>query len=159
MPANRPLVYFRPEHNEADLVRAALEARLISVGVIRSKYLVQLPGDERAGQDHEELAATFRRANGQYLVDPDTPALCEPGLRDEKLERRLRLTDAAQAVDLPLQLEVIQDDGRRAHLIAENVGMQAGAAGVVAPSRSSIRVRRSGRPPTSVSVVVSTSSS
>jgi hypothetical protein len=142
VPGNRPFLYFRPEHNEADLVRAALEARLISVGVIRSKYLVQLPGDERAGQDHEELAATFRRANGQYLVDPDTPALCEPGLRDEMLERRLRLTDAAQAVDLPLPLEVIQDDdGRRAHLIAENVGMQAGAAGVVAPYFEVLRER------------------
>lgn len=133
VPANRPFVYFRPEHNEADLVRAALEARLISVGVIRSKYLVPLPGEGRTGQDHEELAATFRRANGQYLVDPDTPALCEPGLRDEELERRLRLTGAAQAVELPLQFAVIQDDGRRAHFIAENVGMQVGAAGVVAP--------------------------
>jgi hypothetical protein len=134
-------VYFRPEHNEADLVRAALEARLISVGVIRSKYLMPLPGDDRTGQDHEGLAATFRRANGQYLVDPDTPALCEPGLRDEGIERRLRLTDAAQAVELPLQLAEIQDEGRRAHFIAENLGMQAGAAGVVAPYLEVLRER------------------
>lgn len=141
MAANRPYVYLRPEHNEADLVRAALETRLISVGVIRSKYLIPLAGDERTAGDHEELAATFRRANGQYLVDPDTTALCESGLRDEKIERRLRRTAAAKAFELPLQLAVLQHEGRRAHFIAENVGMQAGAAGVVAPYLEVLRKR------------------
>lgn len=140
--ANRPYVYFRPEHNEADLVRAAVEARLIAIGLVRSKYLAQFPeGDERTGQDHEELAAAFRIANGQYLVDPDTPALCNSGLRDEEIERRLRMTDAAQAVELPLQFGILQDDERRAHFVVQNIGMQAGAAGVVAPYLEVLRER------------------
>jgi hypothetical protein len=140
--ANRPYVYFRPEHNETDHVSAAVEARLIAVGVVRSKYLAPFPkGDERAAQDHEELAAAFRTANGQYLVDPDTPALCDTGLHDEDVERRLRMTDAAQAVGLPLTLATLQDAGRRTHFVNQNVGMQAGAAGVVAPYLEVLRER------------------
>ncbi len=134
MEATRSYVYFRTEHNEADLARAAVQARAISVGIIRSKYLAPFPeGDDRPGQDHEELATAFRSVDGPYLVDPDTPALCASGLRDDEVERRLRLTDAAQAVGLPLELHTLRDDQGRLDFVNVNVGMQAGAGGVIAP--------------------------
>jgi hypothetical protein len=132
--ANRSYVYFRPEHNEAELARSAVQARAISVGIIRSKYLApQLESGDGSGRDHEELAAAFRSADGPYLVDPDTPALCASGLLEDEVERRLRLTDAAQAVELPLQLRTLRDDQARIDFVNVNVGMQAGAAGVVSP--------------------------
>jgi hypothetical protein len=135
-------VYFRAEHSETDLVRAVVGARLIAVGVIRSKYVAPFPtGGEGAGQDHEGLAAAFRAAKGQYLIDPDTPALCDPALRDGEIERHLRMTAAAQAVDLPLQLATLQDPGKRAHFIDQNVAMQTGAAGVIAPYLEILRAR------------------
>jgi hypothetical protein len=140
--ANRSYVYFRAEHNEADLARAAVRARAISVGIIRSKYLAPLPeGDDRAGQDHEQLATAFRSVDGPYLVDPDTPALCASGLREDEVERRLRLTDAAQAVELPLQLRALRDDQGRLDFVNVNVAMQAGAAGVIAPYLEAHRER------------------
>jgi hypothetical protein len=140
--ASRSYVYFRAEHNEADLARAAVRTRAISVGVIRSKYLAPFPdGDDRAGQIHEELATAFRSVEGPYLVDPDTPALCAPGLRDDDVERRLRLTDVAQAVDLPLQLRALRDDQGRLDFVNVNIGMQVGAAGVIAPYLEAHRER------------------
>lgn len=134
MVGERSYIYFRPEHNEADLACAALRARAITVGLIRSKYLAPFPeGDERMGQDHEELATAFRKIDAPYLVDPDTPALLARGLGEEGVERRLRLTDAAQLFGLPLQLSTLRDDKKRLEFINANVGMQAGAAGIVAP--------------------------
>jgi hypothetical protein len=132
--APRSYVYFRAEHNEADLARAAVRARVIAVGIIRSKYLAPFPeGDDRAGQDHEQLATAFRNVEAPYVVDPDTPALCASGLREDEVERRLRLTDAAQAVQLPLRLSMLRDDERRLDFVNVNIDMQAGAAGVIAP--------------------------
>ena len=54
------------------------------------------------------------------------------------------LTDAAQAVELPLQVRTLRDDGRRAHFVNENVQMQGGAAGVLAPYLEAHRERDPG---------------
>lgn len=127
-------LYFRPESSEAALVRTAGERGAFDAGIIRAKYLADYPkGHPLEGDDPSELARAFRERRIAYVVDLDTPALCRSELRDEAIERRLRSTAAARALDLPLAPDELNDTAKRTFFVGENIAMQAGAQALAAP--------------------------
>jgi hypothetical protein len=103
--------YFRPEDDQWLLIRAC-GADAFDGAIVQARYLAPYPeADARYGQDPRELANALREHGAPWLIDLGTPALSHRDITRADPWARLRETDFAQLVELPLAAGALEDPG------------------------------------------------
>lgn len=105
--------YFRPEDDQWPLIRAC-RANAFDQAIVQARYLAPYPEkDGRHGHDPRELAHALREHGGPWLVDLGTPALRHRDITRADSCARLRETEFAQLLELPLEPDSLGDAGAR----------------------------------------------
>lgn len=103
--------YFRPEDDQWSLIRAC-GSDAFDRAIVQARYLAPYPeSDGRHGQDPRELARALREHGAPWLIDLGTPALCHRDIVRADSWARLRETEFAKLLDLPLGIAALEDQG------------------------------------------------
>jgi hypothetical protein len=124
--------YFRPAHNEAQLIRGcALNA--FDAAIVPASYLAPDPDDESSERDPRGLAAALKARGVPWVVDLGTPQLCHAKVLSAASCARLRETDFGRVLPLPLDPELLEEDEARNAFVDAAVAFQHGVPMLAAP--------------------------
>lgn len=124
-------LFFRPEHNQQKL--AVLARGTYDVAVIPARYIAPFPGRQLSLQPTEGLVGAARSAGREVLIDPGTAALMSNAVVYRHSARRLRVTPAARAVELPLTVDQLSERQIRDRFVDACLQGQSGASFRSAP--------------------------
>jgi hypothetical protein len=124
--------YFRPAHNEAQLIYDCAP-NAFDGAIVPAPYLAPDPGDNAARRDPWGLAAALNARGAPWAVDLATPQLVHPKVANADGCRRLRATDYAGVLPLPLDVARLADGGARNALVDTAIGFQLGIPMLAAP--------------------------
>jgi hypothetical protein len=129
--ATVPQFYFRPAHNEAQLIRDCAP-NAFDAAIVPAPYLAPHP-EEEAG-DPWTLAAALNARGVPWVVDLVTPQLVHDEVVRADSCRRLRETNYAQVVrPLPLDIARLENEEARNAFVDAAVAFQLGVPMLAAP--------------------------
>lgn len=100
-------LFVRLEHNQWDFATSARAA--YDVAIVNSRYASPYPkGHKSYGRPPDRIVRAVLKAERDVLFDPGTPPLLSRAINLHSATARLRQTQAAKAVELPLSLESLR---------------------------------------------------
>ena len=124
--------YFRPAHNEAQLIRGCAP-NAFDGAIVPASYLVGDPDDEGREGDPWGLAAALKARGVPWVVDLGTPQLGHDKVGTAESCRRLRATEFARVLPLPLDTKRLEDENARNAFVDAALAFQAGVPMLAAP--------------------------
>jgi hypothetical protein len=99
-------LFLRLEHNQWAFAVSARAA--YDVAIVNSRYASPYPkGHKSHGRPPDRLVKAVGKAGRDIIFDPGTPPLVSRAIKLHRSTERLRETQAAKAVELPLSLEAL----------------------------------------------------
>jgi hypothetical protein len=123
--------YFRPAHNEAQLIRDCAPSAF-DAAIVPAAYLAPDP-DAEVERDPWGLAAALKARGVPWVVDLATPQLAHDNVVNADSCRRLRATEYARVLSLPLDVVRLENEEARNAFVDAAAAFQMGVPMLTAP--------------------------
>lgn len=146
-----PQFYFRPGHAESQLIRDCA-ADAFDAAIVLARYIASDPEADPNDSGTHDLVNALSERGDPWIVDLATPQLCDDKINDAEGCARLRATDFARVLPLPLDPARLEDEETRNAFVDACVAFQQGAP-MLSPPYLEVESERDPRLATNVAMM------